>query len=316
MIGRCGRAVIARRAGTLTVAVVMAIYALDVRAEAVLTLKNLRADLEVIPEDRVDFSVAVDENGTDDPAPVVTRHNGKLTIEGSIPTEVKAFRVSRNLDPRLDSQAFKDRWRQPLSHPEHLAHIVVHAPSRLTIRSTADIFGHVGPSHQLQIDDNGAGRWTVDDVDGTVEINGNGRSHFVLGNALLASIGLMGTGSLSILDVRRLLVGVYGSGDITVRSVTTDAEITVGGIGDLMVQSISGKLRVDIEDAGHVVAHSGELALLKVRTLDGLGSVDFGGTAKEADISIGTRADVHVHRVTGTLKQHLRQNATLRIDER
>ena len=283
-------------------------------ARPTLTLRNLRAEVEVIPEDRNDITVAVDMHGSDDPAPVVTTHADKATVEGGIETGVRAVRYSLNLQQRLDVAAAKLRSNTVKAHVDPLARIIVHTPRNLDIRSNSYAFGHVGPSHSLTIHDNGDGEWTIDDVEQDVDVEGQGDSNYHLANAALASIGMMGHGNLGCGRVRRLLLGIYGSGDVSVGTVQGEAEVVIGGIGDFTARSVSGKMLIEMEDAGSVRVLDGQLSQLKVRTLDGLGTIDVGGTVQDADVSIGTRTAVHLHRVTGTLRKKLRQAARLDID--
>ena len=101
---------------------------------------------------------------------------------------------------------------------------------------------------------------------------------------------------------------------MTVNKVARDADVELSGIGDFKAKTVSGKMRILIDDAGSVSVQDGDVDTLRVRTLDGIGAVRFGGTVRDADINIGTLTKVSIHKLTGSLKKTTRQSASVEIE--
>ena len=287
--------------------------AMTAAASPMVTLRNLRAEVDIIPEARADIDVVVKARGGDTP-PTVTTVGDKVTIEGDRQTGRRVYRVSYNLDRRMDVEAMRRRSHVDRPHDPDLMLITLRTPMKVKVKSNALVFGHVGPSQSVDINDSGDGEWRVDAVSQDLTVTGGGGADFFLSTSRTASIDLLGTGNVSLGDTDRLYVGHFGSGDITAGSVALDADLSISGVGDVTARAAFGRLRVLITDAGNLRVREGDLAKLTVRTIDGVGGVDFGGAVKDLDVDIGTRTQVHVHRVTGAVRKTTRQQAALVID--
>jgi hypothetical protein len=279
-----------------------------------LVLKNLRAHVEIIAENRPDVVVTLEMNGSGDPEPQITRSGDTVTVSGRLQTERPAYRVAYNLDPRLDVAGMKAAARQAHVQPEGIPTILFRAPLNLRIRSNAQVFGHIGPCESLRLEDHGAGFWRIDAVAGTARIDGEGDADFTIGKTGSVEIQLMGTGNAHLGDTGKLWSSQWGSGDVVVTRVAQIADVELSGIGDFEAEALAGRLSVQIDDKGSVQVRDGDLASLKVRSIDGLGEVRFGGVVKDADINIGTETRVSLHKVTGALKKTLRQQASVVVD--
>ena len=126
---------------------------------------------------------------------------------------------------------------------------------------------------------------------------------------------MLGTGNVSLGNTQSLYVSQYGSGDIVAETIAHDIDVSLSGIGDFEAKSVSGVMRVLITDAGNVRIQDGDITKLTVRTIDGVGAVQFGGTVKDVDVNIGTATKVHIHKVTGAIRKSTRERAALEIDE-
>jgi hypothetical protein len=277
-------------------------------------LENLRADVEIIPENRPDISVDVDMNGSSDATPRITYSGNTVTVAGDLQTARKVFRVSFNLDRRMDVARFKQLSRVHRDHPSGLPRLVIHTPMKVSVKSSAYVFGRIGPSQSVTIQDSGDGEWRIDTVSQEASVKGEGGTDFYLADAGSAGIDLLGTGNVTLGDMQSLWSSQWGSGDVTVDKVERDADIELSGIGDFKARNVSGKMRVLIDDAGSVTVRDGDVSTLRVRTLDGIGAVRFGGTVKDADINIGTSTKVTIHKLTGSLKQTTRQAASVEVE--
>ena len=292
----------------------LVLCAAGAEATPTLVLKNLRAEVEIVPEARPDISVVVEANGSSDPPPVVSAAGDRVTVEGNIPTGRQGYRVSLNLDRRMDVVEMKRRSHLARVQRPDLMRIVVHAPMKFKVKSNAYVFGHIGPSETLGVSDNGDGEWRIDPVSGDFSMEGDGGTDFHVATSRTASVGLLGTGNVTLGDTQSLYSGQFGSGDLVASRVSLKSDISISGVGDFEAKYVSGAMDILITDAGSARIEDGDAAKLKVRTIDGLGSVVFGGTVKDADINIGTAAKVRIHKVTGTLAKTTRQQATVDID--
>ncbi|MDH7971249.1 hypothetical protein QH494_03575 [Sphingomonas sp. AR_OL41] len=305
-------------------AIVMTTLAAAAQARPTLELKNLRAEVEIVPEDRADFAISIDmpsaqgmidKNGAQGQAPTVDIRGENARIEANWNTGVPTFYVAASTKGYMDIAGKKAAAHEPQPHPAGLPHIRILAPKAFTIITNAQVFGHIGPSQSLKIVDNGRGDWSIDAVARDVDIKGHGLANFHLANVGDASFDMFGTASLDCGDARTLDADLSGAGDVMVGHVAGKAFIVVAGIGDVTAQSISGRADITIMNAGNVRVLGGTLPDLTVQSIDGLGSVDVAGTVGDADINIGSKTRVHLHRVTGRLKSKTRQAALLEIDK-
>ncbi len=297
-----------------TLGVLLLAPTISAQAADRLQLKNLRANVEIIPENRSDVRVDVDMNGSSDKAPEITCSGATLVVAGTLPTGRKTFRVSFNLDRRMDIDKSRQMSRTHRDHPAGLPNLVIHTPMKVSLKSSAYVFGHIGPSQSVRIDDSGEGEWRIDAVSQDASVNGGGATDFYMSNSGSANIDLLGTGNVTLGDTQTIWSSQWGSGDVTVNKVVRDADIELSGIGDFKARNVSGKMRVLIDDAGGVAVQDGDVDVLRVRTLDGIGAVRFGGTVKDADINIGTSTKVSIHKLTGSLKKTTRQAASVEIE--
>ena len=295
-------------------AVLLVAQAVSAQAADRLQLKNLRANVEIIPENRTDISVEVDMKGSADSAPQISYSGNTVTVAGNLQTGRKTFRVSFNLDRRMDIDKSKQMSRVHRDHPAGLPTLVIHTPMKVSLKSSALVFGHIGPSQAVRIEDSGDGEWRIDTVSQEASVEGDGGTDFYLAGAGSAGIDLLGTGNVALGETQTLWSSQWGSGDVTVNKVARDADVELSGIGDFKATSVSGKLRVLIDDAGSVSVQDGDVDTLRVRTLDGIGAVRFGGTVRDADINIGTLTKVSIHKLTGSLKKTTRQSASVEIE--
>lgn len=309
---------------TWLLAMIVAGFAGSAEARPTLELRNLRAEVEIIPEERADFAISVDmtaaaalidKDGAQGEVPTVTIRGETARIEANWSTAVPTYYVATNGKGDMDIAAEKAKAHKPQQHPEGLPHIRVKAPANFTVISNSQVFGHIGTSQSLKITDNGRGDWTIGTVAGDVDLKAHGFANFHLAGAGKANFDLFGTANIDCGDVQSLEADLSGAGDVTVGHVAGKAYIVIGGIGDVIAQSISGWTDVTIMNAGAVRVLGGTLPDLSVRSIDGLGSVDIAGEVTNADISIGTKTRVHLHRVTGKLKSKTREAAVLEIDK-
>ena len=279
-----------------------------------LSLKNVRADVEIIPENRSDVSVDVQVNGSTDAQPVVTRIGNVVTITGDVETGRQAFRVSFNLARNMDVAATKRRLHIPYMRRSGLILIVVHAPLRVKVKSNAEVFGHIGPSQSVDINDIGEGEWHVDPVEQDIRVSGGGKTDFYLSTSRSVSLDLLGTGSVKLGDTQSLFSSQYGSGDVIASRVYKEVNLNISGIGDFFGQYVSGSTRILIADAGNARIDDASISKLIVRSLDGVGTVKIGGTVNDVDVNIGTSTKVTLHKVTGTVQRATRQLASFNVE--
>ena len=62
----------------------LTLCAASAEATETLVLKDLRANVEIVPEDRADMTVVVETNGSSDPTPVVNTAGDSVTISRAL----------------------------------------------------------------------------------------------------------------------------------------------------------------------------------------------------------------------------------------
>ena len=236
---------------------------------ATIEIKDAVARVTVVPENRSDIKIEV------------TRPNGQL------PLTVRSFGDKTILDGDLDRRIHNCKSSGDASWVDvrgvgrvswaEMPQVVIHTPRDVHVEAGGAVFGSVGRSASLDLDNAGCGDWTLANVEGVAKISQAGSGDTRMGSAGSLKIRVAGSGDVAAADVKGPLdISIAGSGDASVRSVSGQLEVSVAGSGDVMIGSgRATDMKVSIAGSGDV--HANEVKGPISKMIMGSGSVRVGG---------------------------------------
>lgn len=177
---------------------------------------------------------------------------------------------------------------------DDLPQILVRTPMEVKVKAHGAVFGAVGRSARLELDNAGCGDWTVGDVTGPAVVR-------------LAGSGDVRAGSVGSAEVR-----ISGSGDATLGQIRNGLTSAIAGSGDLTAASVSGPVDVRVAGAGDVIAKGGQATVMKA-AIAGSGDVRFGGSAQSLDARIAGSGDISVGKVSGAVSKRVAGSGEVRV---
>jgi hypothetical protein len=249
-------------------------------------VKDAVARVTVVPEDRRDIRIEV------------IRPNSRL------PLTVRSFGDRTVLDGNLDRRIRNCRSSNENSWVEvrgvgrigwaEMPQVVIHTPRDVKLAAGGAVFGSIGRSATLDLDNAGCGDWTIANVAGEAKINQAGSGDTRMGRA----------GALRI--------RVAGSGDVAAADIKGPVDIAIAGSGDTTIRSVSGSLGVSVAGSGDVQIGGGRATEMKV-SVAGSGDVDFRGTADSLRARIAGSGDVHAGEVRGPISKTIMGSGSVRV---
>jgi len=232
----------------------------------------------VIPEDRADIKV---EMLTTNPSlPIEVRTSGAQTI------------ISGNLAHRIhDCHTRGDHptaWVVGIGTVEYkdMPQIVVRTPKAVAIEAGGAVYGAIGRSASLDLDNSGCSAWTVADVAGEAALRESGAGSVRMGSADRLELKLSGAGSVHATKVRQSL------------------NATLSGAGGVHVDELSGAMQARVSGVGHIKVDQGKASAIQA-SVSGVGGVEFGGQADSLDASISGFGGIRVKSVSGPVTKSI-----------
>lgn len=263
-------------------------------AGADLNIKGAAATVVIVPEDRADFLIEIDNSAGRTPMPLVSVDATRITIDGQM-----RGRIGNCGETSVDLRGYGDI---PVAE---LPRITIRAPRSFDLDRGGAGTTEIGATESLELEISGCSTATVGDVAGELNVD-------------LAGSGRINAGAVGSLDA-----DVAGSGDITVGAVANGANVDVAGSGTVTIASLTGEFSTDGAGSGNVtvqggaitmasidLAGSGEVSIgASVETLDvnvvGSGDIDVTGTVGDVDAEIAGSGNVTVAAVTGTVRKEV-----------
>jgi hypothetical protein len=253
---------------------------------ATLEIKDAVARVTVIPEARSDIKVEVTRANA--ATPLTIRTLGDRTIlDGNLDRRIGSCRG------RGENVVVNLRGGRKLAWSE-ITQVVIRTPRDVKLEAGGAVFGVVGRSGTLSLDNAGCGDWTIANVEGAARINQAGSGDSRLGT----------TGSLR--------VRAAGSGDVAAAAVKGGLDIDIAGSGSTLVSSINGPLEIDVAGSGDVMIGGGRAANMNV-SIAGSGDVDFRGVAGNVRARIAGSGNVHVNEVKGEISRSIMGSGKVRV---
>ncbi|MDZ4371771.1 MAG: DUF2807 domain-containing protein [Phenylobacterium sp.] len=249
-------------------------------------IKDAVARVTVIPEDRSDIRVEI--TSANARLPLSVRNLGDDTIiDGDLDRRIRGCRNSG------DASQVEVRGVGPVTWAQ-MPQVVIRTPRDVDIEANGAVFGSVGRSTTLELDNAGCGDWTVANVAGAAQVSQAGSGDTRLGSS------------------RTLKVRVAGSGDVAAADVSDGLDVTVAGSGSARVRSASGPLDISIAGSGDVGIDGGRATTMKV-SVAGSGDVDFNGSAGSLRARIAGSGDIRAAEVTGEVSKSVMGSGSVRV---
>jgi hypothetical protein len=232
----------------------------------------------VIPEDRAD--VKVEMLTTNAGLPLQVRTEGMTTV------------ISGDLAHRIyDCHTRGDHptaWVRGIGSVDYknMPQVVIHMPRAVAIEASGAVYGSVGRSGSLDLENSGCSAWTIADVAGDAVLRESGA-------------GSVRMGSTGKLDVR-----LSGAGNVHATQVRQGLDATVSGAGGVTIDNLAGAMQAHLSGVGHIKVAQGRVGAIHA-SISGVGGVDFGGQAESLDASISGFGGIRVKTVTGAVTKSI-----------
>lgn len=236
-------------------------------AQTRLEIRDAVASVIVLPEDRSDVVVTVNQPASALPRMMQRIEGDRLILDGHI---------GRSIDCR------GGRGR-PITvtgdfgtvNLDQAPRITAHVPRNAVVSGGPAVFGEVGRTSRLQLSTAGCGDWLVAHVSGPLEVNVGGSGSVRTGNAASAR------------------VNIGGSGDVRMRTISGSLTAQIGGSGAARAEQVNGDVRARIGGSGDIRIDGGAARELSAQ-IGGSGTVMFGGRAERVTAQIAGSGDVRV----------------------
>ncbi|WP_168075392.1 DUF2807 domain-containing protein [Caulobacter sp. SSI4214] len=242
-------------------------------------IKDAVARVVVIPENRPDVKVEVIRDNAS--LPLTVRQNGdEIIVDG----DLRHNRIS-SCNSRDGKITVHVRGVGDVDY-DAMPQIAIRAPMNVKVAGGGAVFGDIGRSASVELDNAGCGTWTVANTAGAMKINQAGSGDTRAGSA----------GSLE--------VNIAGSGNVVTRAVAGDLEAAIAGSGDVRVASIGGRLKGNIVGSGNVTVAGGHARSVSANVM-GSGNVTFDGDADAANVTVAGSGNIRIARVNGPVQKHV-----------
>lgn len=254
---------------------------------ATVEIRDAVARVTVAPSDRADVKVEIIKTNSRTPLSVRTLPGGRTIIDGDLDRKIRSCRGGPGKAVVTVRDVGDVTW-------DEMPRIVIHTPRAVDVEAGGAVFGSVGRSASLNLDNAGCGDWTVANVEGAAKVN------------------VAGSGDARMGSAAGLKVRVAGSGDVAVGEVKNGLDVSIAGSGSTAVRSASGPVEISIAGSGDVEIGGGRAGAMKV-SIAGSGDVDFRGAADSLNVRIAGSGDVHVDEVKGDVSKTIMGSGSVRV---
>lgn len=267
-----------------------------------LVISDAAVRLEVIPEDRQDYAVSI-ENAGPLATPTVSADGGVVVVNGRLGAGVSC---RHDGDVVIHGRGGVNRESLPL--------VRVRAPRTLAVESAGANQVRVGDAAALQLVIRGCGDAEVGDVDALLNLTVAGAGDVKTGRLGSAQFDLAGSGDVAAAAVTGALqAAIGGSGTLTVAEASGAANVSVAGSGEARigggtlsafdgVVSGSGDIQVDADVNGPAVTR-----------VSGSGEISIEGTVQTLNATVEGSGEVDVEAVRGAQTRIVRGSGTIEV---
>lgn len=251
-------------------------------------LRDVVARVTVVPEDRAD--VKVEFLSANPKLPItVSNEGGRTIVDGGLDHRIRGcHRDSEHPSAHVRGVGRIGAGEMP--------QVVIRTPKDVVMTSDGAVFGSIGRSTSLEIQDSGCNTWTIADSAGDVRISESGAGAVRMGSA------------------ERLELHLSGAADVHAVRVRQGMTASLSGAGDVKVEDLSGPVKADVSGLGHVRAAGGHVTELRA-SVSGVGGMDFGGVADNLHASISGLGGIRVKQVTGSVTKSVSGLGHVTVDQ-
>lgn len=256
------------------------------------------ARVVVIPENRSDIQVSVEQGSVGLPPIEVRRRGDDVIIDGGLRRRIQncngggQFVSDPTRMPPGVRVTVRDHGTVEMSEAPL---IIIRTPMDVDVDAGGAVWGAIGRAESVELGSGGCGDWSVANTEGAL------------------SIAVGGSGDVRAGTARSLDVAVGGSGDVRTGAVTS-ADLAIGGSGDITVASIDGPADIAIGGSGEVRIDGGRASAMDI-AIGGSGTVIFAGEAGDVDATIAGSGDIRLGRVTGRIERVILGSGDIRVGE-
>ncbi|MGD9982008.1 MAG: DUF2807 domain-containing protein [Hyphomonadaceae bacterium] len=243
-----------------------------------LRLRHMAAVVTIIPEDRTDFAVEIDNSAGKLPMPTVAADGGRVLIDGQLRGRVR--------DCDEDGGASVRGYGEGHFAATDMPRITIRAPRALHVDRSGAGTTEIGATQELSLDVSGCSSTTAGDVAGRLEMD------------------VAGSGNVRAGSAHGLNADVAGSADVTVGAVSGDAEVDIAGSGSVTMASLTGGLSADGAGSGSVSVQGGAVTDAEI-DLAGSGDVTIAAPVERLNVSIVGSGDVDVNGTVGDIEAEI-----------
>lgn len=259
-------------------------------------IEDAVARVVVIPEDRTDVAVTVDQGASGLPAIEVHRRGDNVHIDGGLRRSIQNCQSAAFVsDPTQmpDGVLVSVRGHGTVEMAQAPL-IVIRTPRAVHVSADGAVWGTVGRSQTVELAAGGCGDWVVGNTTGELSV-------------ALGGSGEMRTGTAQSADV-----AIGGSGSVSTAAIGGSVDIAIGGSGDVSVASVAGPTDVAIAGSGSVRIGGGRAPRLDV-TIAGSGDVAMDGVVGDLSASVIGSGDIRVAAVTGRVDRSILGSGELHV---
>lgn len=248
-----------------------------------LRLRHLAARVEIVPEDRTDYLIEIDNPGGA-PMPQVSSDGAEVVVDGQL---------RGRIDDCVAGGADLDGYGTLAA--EQLPRITIRAPRSLDLSRGGAGSTTIAAADAVDLDLAGCSTVTLSDVSGalSIELAGDGRVEASAANALKASVA--------------------GSGEVRTGAVAAGAEIDVAGSGAVTIASLTGDLSVNAAGSGNAVVAAGEIEEAQI-DIAGSGNVAIAAPVARLNVDIVGSGSVDVDAAVGELNADIAGSGVVSAD--
>lgn len=277
------------------VSVAPGVMAQEVYPAARVKVRSAAANVVIVPEDRADIAVEIDNSAGKAPMPSVSVDGDTLVIDGNLRGRIAGCR---------DDGGANLRGYGEVAGAE-LPRITIRAPRALRVERAGAGTTEIGASQSLDFDLSGCSDAAVGDVAGAFALD------------------LAGAGDVRAGSAQSFSADIAGAGDVTIGAIAEGANIDIAGAGSVVIASLTGDLVTDAAGAGNItveagavgeanidMAGSGDIEIKApvrrlVVSMVGAGDVTVAGEVGDLEAEIAGVGEVNVARVTGSVRQEV-----------
>lgn len=251
-------------------------------------LRDIAANVRVVPENRTDVAVSITNSG---PLPQAQLHvsGRRLIVDGRLRGQIRYCHVGET------GLAVTTRRNVRVEGAETPT-IVLRVPQDAVVAATGAFKLDVAPAQSLHLRIDGCGAADVERVEDDAEVAISGSPH------------------VRVYDAGQVTLSMAGEGEATLGVIRDGLTASIAGDGNLEVRRADGDISIAVQGDGDANIHEGRADALSV-AIFGDGDVTFGGVAQTMDAAIFGDGDVRVARVEGQANRRVFGSGTVTVGQ-